>query len=123
MLITEEVIALEKYINKTWPKFVTQKEIALRDLFPKPENSGLKHIWTYGSADLVVFKDDKPICIFEPGGRQHFDEKQHKNDARKFKLVELNKCKCLHMMNNVVDGLSKRQLRRLIGGFLWKVLK
>lgn len=122
-IITEEVKKLETYINKTWPKFTTQKEIALKDIFPEPENKGLKHIWKYGSADLIVFYNNKPVCILEPGGRQHFDEKQHKNDARKFKLCELNNCRCLHMMNRLIDRLSKKQFRKLIGGFLWKKSK
>lgn len=122
-MITDDVIELESYINKTWPQFKTQKEIALRKLFPEPENKGLKHIWKYGSADLVIYKNDKIICIIEPGSTQHFKEKQHKNDARKFKLCELNNCKCLHMMNGLINRLSKKQFRKLIGGFLWKKLK
>ena len=121
--ITADVIELENYINKTWPKFVTQKEIALKDLFPEPENRGLKHIWRYGAADLVVYRNNQPTYIIEPGGSHHFDEKQHKNDARKFKLCELNNCRCLHIMNNSTNRLSGRQLRKLIGGFLWKRLK
>jgi len=119
-MITDDVIQIEKYVNRTWKQFQTQKEIALRDLFPKPENKGLNHIWTYGSADLVIFYNNKPICILEPGGAQHFEEKQHKNDARKFKLCELNNCTCLHMMNGLIDRLSKKQFRKMIGSYLWK---
>lgn len=122
-MITKDVIKLEHYINETWPRFKTQKEIALQDLFPEPTNIGLKHIWRYGSADLTIFHNNQPICVLEPGGTQHFDERQYKNDARKFKLCELNNCRCLHMMNGLVNRLSKRKIRRLIGGFLWKKLK
>lgn len=119
-IITKEVIELETYINKTWPKFTTQKEVALRYLFPEPENIGLKHIWKYGSADLIVYRKSIPICILEPGGAQHFEKKQIKNDARKFKLAESNNCRCLHLMNNIIDNLSKQQFRKLIGGYLWR---
>ena len=118
-MITEDVIKLEQYINATWPKFKVQKELPLRKLFPEPENIGLNHIWRYGSADLVVFYNNKPICIIEPGGAQHFEEKQKKNDARKFKLCELNNCRCLHMMNGLIDRLSKKQFRKLIGGYVY----
>jgi len=118
-MITDETIKIERYINRVWPKFKTQKEIALRKLFPSPQNIGLNHIWKYGSADLVVFWNNKPICIIEPGGIQHFEDKQKKNDARKFKLCELNNCRCLHMINGLIDGLSKKQFRRLIGGYVY----
>lgn len=122
-MITEDVIKLEQYINQTWAQFKTQKEIALRDLFLEPENKGLKHIWKYGSADLVVFCNDRPICIIEPGGAQHFEKKQHKNDARKFKLCELNDCRCLHMINGLMNRLSKRQFRKLLGGYVYEKSK
>lgn len=122
-IISKEVVELEAYINKTWPKFTTQKEMALRDLFPEPENRGLKHIWKYGTTDLVVYRSSVPICILEPGGSHHFEKKQMKNDARKFKLAELNNCTCLHLMNKVISNLSKCKLRKLIGGYLWKKLK
>lgn len=119
-MITKDVIKLEQYINKTWPIFKTQKEICLYDLFPEPKNKGLRHIWKYGVADLVVFWNVHPMCIIEPGGCQHFEKHQHKNDGRKFKLAELNNCRCIHMMNGLMNNLSKRSLRKLIGGFLWK---
>lgn len=117
--ITDDVIILETFINKTWPKFTTQKEMALFDLFPEPENKGLKHIWKYGFADLVVKRNNKVVAIFEPGGPQHFDEKQKKNDARKFKLCELNNVKCFHLMNGFKNQISKRKLRQMIGRILW----
>jgi hypothetical protein len=117
--ITEDTIRLETYINKTWGKFTTEKEVALKNLFPEPENKGLKHIWKYGFADLVVKRNDKIIAIFEPGGIQHFDKKQKKNDARKFKLCELNNVRCLHLMNGFQNQVSKRKLRQMIGKNLW----
>lgn len=71
-MITEEVIKIEKYINKEWPRFKTQKEASLNSLFPEPENKGLKHIWKYGAADLVIFRNNKVITIIEPGGNTSF---------------------------------------------------
>src|SRR3989304_6344794 len=75
-VITEEIRRIEEYINKTWPYLTTRKELPLRELFPEPENKGLKHIWKYGSADLVIYKGGRPVCIIEAGGGQTFPAKQ-----------------------------------------------
>jgi hypothetical protein len=113
--ITDEVLEIESYINKTWTRVITKTEVPLKDLFPEPRNPGLKHIWKWGAADLVVFACKTPICIIEPGGSHHWEERQMKNDRRKWKLAELNGVNCLFIMNHVVGRLSKRQLRGLLG--------
>ena len=119
-LITEEAIKVQSYINETWPKFKVELEVKLNKLFPKPENSGLKHIWTYGAADVVVYKNDKIIAVFEPGGSHHFqDEKQIKNDKRKYMLCKKNGVNYLKFGNNVIYSLSKRQMRRVFGKYLF----
>ena len=123
-LITETVLGIELYINTTWGKhFTTQVECPLKELFPKPENSGLNHIWKHGSADLVVRRKDGTIaCIIEAGGGQHFKEKQSKNDARKWKLCQINGVKCLMMMNSVFSDLSKRKWRQLLGKYVFNTV-
>lgn len=119
-LITEEAIRTEDFINKTWPKLETKKEVPLRNMFAKPDNPGLKHIWTYGSADVVVYRDGKIIAVFEPGGSHHFqDEKQIKNDKRKFMLCKKNNVRYLKFGNNVIWSLSKRQMRKVFGKYLF----
>lgn len=115
-----DIELIEKYIKKSFKRFSTRKEMELKNLFPEPENKGLKHIWKYGAADLIVYRKSIPICIFEPGGPHHFEKKQMKNDARKFKLAELNKCTCLHLMNNVFARLSNRSKHRLIGSLVYR---
>jgi hypothetical protein len=115
-----EEVLLEAYINKTWPKLKTRREIPLKDLFPEPDNKGLKHIWKYGHGDVVVEKDDKILAIIEPGGSHHLkDEKQKRNDRRKFKLCEQNGARCLHYMNGVLEGLPSRKRRSMIGGAIF----
>lgn len=118
-MITEEVIEIEKYINKTWSQFKTQKEVNLNLLFPEPENKGLKHIWKYGTADLVILRKNKIITIIEPGGVQHFDEHQSLNDRRKYKLAEKNNIRCLTMMNGVFSRLSRKKIRHLFGRYIF----
>ena len=118
--VTEEAKAIKVYIEQKWPRFFFVKlEVPLKEIFNEPENSGLKHIWRYGSADLVVFRDNKPMAIIEPGGGQHFGEKQSLNDRRKWKLAEQNGIRCLHVMNGVMNSLSKRKWRALIGSYLF----
>jgi len=118
-IITEDIKQIESYINRTWKQFATQKEVRLRKLFPEPENKGLKHIWKYGSADLVIYKNEKPICIIESGGSQHWEEKQSLNDRRKWKLAEQNGVRCLTMMNGIMQRLSNRKWRGLLGKYLF----
>ena len=78
-LITEDIVKIESYINETWIYLSTKLEVRLSELFPEPDNKGLKHIWKYGSADLVVRRNGKVIAIIETGGNHHFqDEKQIK---------------------------------------------
>ena len=124
MLITEDVIEVEKYINKTWKQFDTKLEIRLDKLFPKPLNKGLNHIWKYGSADLCVYKNEKLICIIEVGGSHHMqNDKQKKNDARKWKLCDINNVSCLTMMNGLQKRLSNRKWRNLLGRYLFGIAK
>src|SRR4051812_13847853 len=95
-IITEEALRIKGYINLKWPQFRVEVEQQLRNILPKPTNYGLAHIWKYGAADLVVYLGNKLICIFEPGGSQHFtDEKQIKNDKRKWMLCHKNGVRCL----------------------------
>jgi hypothetical protein len=118
-IITEDIKQIEKYINHIWEQFTTKKEVKLRNLFPEPEEAGLRHIWKYGSADLVVLKDNKPICIIESGGAHHFEEKQSLNDRRKWKLAELNGVRCLNMVVGLSGKLSNRKWRTLLGRYLF----
>lgn len=118
--ITKEAVDTEAYINNTWPSLKTRLEVPLRQLFPEPINCGLKHIWKYGAADIVVSRGDKIIAVFEPGGSHHFqDEKQIKNDKRKFMLCKKNGVRYLKYGNNVIYSLSKRQMRRIFGKYLF----
>lgn len=118
-IITEDIKLIERYINNTWKQFNIRKEVRLNDLFIEPENPGLNHIWKYGSADLVIYKNNKPICIIESGGSHHFKEKQRLNDRRKWKLAEQNSVRCLTMMNGLMQRLSGRKWRALLGKYLF----
>jgi hypothetical protein len=119
-IITEDVKQIEKYINNTWKQFTTEKEVRLSKLFTEPENTGLRHIWRYGSADLVVYREGKPICIIESGGSHHWEEKQSLNDRRKWKLAEINGVRCLTMMVGIRNRLSNRKWRGLLGRYLFE---
>ena len=118
-IITEDVRQIEKYVNNTWKHFTTEKEVRLSNIFPEPENRGLRHIWKYGSADLVVYKEGKAICIIESGGSHHWEEKQSLNDRRKWKLAEKNGVRCLTMMTGIKQRLSNRKWRALLGRYLF----
>jgi len=118
--IEPEVVFLELYINNTWPCLGTRTHVRLNELFPEPENKGLKHIWKYGHADVVVERNSKVVAVLEPGGNHHLqDEKQRRNDRRKYKLCDINGVRCLHYMNNIRDGLSNRKWRSMIGGAIF----
>ncbi len=113
---TDEARAIAAYIERTWPKhFHVDLAVRLSRVFTEPENKGLRHIWRYGEADMVVFRGEKPVALIEPGGGQHFEDKQSLNDRRKWKLAELNGVRCLNLMNGFQERLSKRQWRALIG--------
>ncbi len=118
-IITEDVRTIERYINATWKQFETEKEVRLNKLFSEPENKGLKHIWRYGSADLVISKDGKTVCIIESGGSHHWEEKQSLNDRRKWKLAEINGVRCLTMVVGIKQRLSNRKWRALVGRYLF----
>jgi hypothetical protein len=120
-IITEEVIKIETYINRTWQSFQTEKEVPLRKLFPRPSNPGLLHIWRYGAADLVVSRVGNPIAIIEVGGSHHWEEKQMTNDSRKWKLCSINNVRCLRMTNGMQVRLSGRKWRALLGSYLFGV--
>ena len=118
--ITDEQRAIAGYIEQTWPgRFHVELSIRLSQIFPEPENKGLKHIWKYGEADIVVYREKKPVAIIEPGGAHHFEEKQSLNDRRKWKLTEQNGVRCLTMMNGLQTRLSKRKWRALLGRYLF----
>ena len=118
-MITEEEVKIREYVVRTWPEFYTTSGTKLSTLFSEPENSGLKHIWKYGHADISVFRGKKLICLIEPGGSHHFEEHQSLNDRRKWKLAEINGVRCLHLMNETMENLSKKQFRKLMGGILY----
>ena len=118
-IITQDIKQIEEYINKTWKHLSTEKELRLNKVFPQPVNVGLKHIWRYGSADLVVSRHGKPVCIIESGGSHHWEEKQSLNDRRKWKLAEINGVRCLTMMNGMMGRLSNRKWRNLLGRYLF----
>jgi len=121
--ITPEVTAVRDYIDKTWGRhFANRLEVPLKKLFPEPENFGLKHIWRYGSADLVVERrrDGHVVAVVELGGAHHWGKKQNKNDARKWKLCEVNGVRCLTAINGIQEGLSRRKWRQLLGAHLFK---
>jgi hypothetical protein len=118
--VTEEAKAIKAYIEQAWPRlFWVKLEVPLREVFSEPENTGLKHIWRYGSADLVVCRNAQPVAIIEPGGGRHFHENQSLNDGRKWKLAEQNGVRCPQVMNSVMSSLSKRKWRALVGSFLF----
>jgi hypothetical protein len=118
--ITPEALLIQAFVDTEWGHlFKTRLEVRLKELFPEPENCGLHHIWTYGTADLVILRDESPVAIIEPGGSHHWDSKQRLNDRRKWKLAEVNGVRCIHIMNGVVSGISKRQFRRMIGSVLF----
>jgi len=119
IMATEEEIKIKNYINKTWPEFKTKVGVGLYKLFPEPENTGLKHIWKYGHADISVLRNDRLVCLIEPGGGQHFEERQSLNDRRKWKLAEINRVKCLKMTNGLMEQLSKKHFRKLIRGVIY----
>lgn len=121
--ITKEALETEAFINNTWPKLKTKLEVPLRDIFPKPENVGLKHIWTYGAADVVVYNGTKIVAVFEPGGSHHFtDDTQKRNDRRKYMLCKKNEVRYLKFANSVISSLSKRQMRKLFGKYIFQAL-
>jgi hypothetical protein len=123
----KEALYVEDYINKTWPgrfRVVVRRPhgVPLRELFPEPRNTGLRHIWRHGSVDVVVYNGDKLIAGFEPGGSQHFqDEIQMKNDRRKWKLFDVNGVKCFRYANGLLEKLSNRQRRKLVGRYLFGI--
>jgi hypothetical protein len=121
--ITEEALLIVGYIQRFWSKLLKVKiEQPLKTLFPEPSNRGLKHIWKYGSADIVVYRRSRIVAIFEPGGSAHFqDETQMKNDRRKWKLCEINGVRCLRIANGVLSQLSRRQRRNLLGRFIFGI--
>lgn len=93
----------------------TRLEVPLKELFLEPENKGLQHIWKFGAADLCVYRNDKLVCIVEIGGGQHFDEKQARNDRRKWKLCDINGVKCVGFMNSALQKSSNRSIRKVLG--------
>ena len=119
--ITQEALLIKGFIDSEWGHlFNTNLEVRLNALFPEPTNRGLKHIWSYGTADIVITKGITPIAIIEPGGDHHWESRQRLNDRRKWKLAELNNVNCIHIMNGVVGNISKRQVRRMLGSILFK---
>ena len=119
-VITEEALKIRDYIEKTWGGiFTVRVEVPLRVVFPEPQNVGLRHIWKWGSADLVVCRDGEPIAIIEPGGSHHWEEKQSLNDRRKWKLADINGVRGITLMNGVMDALSKRKFRAMMGAILF----
>lgn len=122
-LITETARKVKAYVKKTWPKFDVVLEIPLKDLFPDPGKGGLQSIWKHGAADIVVYSGKKIIAVLEPGGSHHFtDPKQIRRDKCKWKLCELNRVRCFKFANNLVDGLSKRKLRRMFGKVIFGIV-
>lgn len=119
--ITPDAYFVVQQIKRFWPHlFHIEFARNLKEIFPEPDNVGLKHIWKYGEADIVVCRKGKIIAIFEPGGFQHiFDKKQAKNDRRKWKLCEINGVSCCHIMNGVLAQCSNRKQRSLLGKFLF----
>lgn len=122
-MITDEQYSIAGYIDDMWPgKFRVSLGERLAQLFPEPSNIGLRHIWKYGEADIAVYRKKRLVAIIEPGGSHHFDEKQAKNDRRKWKLADINGVTCLMLMNGLQPQLSNRKWRSLIGRALFGVL-
>ena len=119
--LTPAVVFIIRHGGTSHRRSQSDRAIHLSELFPKPDNPGLQHIWRYGSADLLVYRGSKPVAIIEPGGGHHFEEKQSLNDRRKWKLAELHGVRCLNMMNGLQARLSKRKWRELIGGVLFRI--
>jgi hypothetical protein len=47
------------------------------------------------------------------------EDKQSLNDRRKWKLAEINGVRCLTMMNGIMERLSNRKWRAMMGRFLF----
>lgn len=115
--MTEDELA--EYISKRWKMFKVRVKTPLKEVFPEPQCPGLKHIWRYGHADVFVSNSQgRPLAVIEPGGTQHFEKKQARNDRLKYKLCEINGVKCLHFLTGLESRLSKRKFRNLIRKFL-----
>lgn len=114
-----EISQIKAYLIRTWKHLTTRVEVDLKDVFPKPENKGLLHIWKWGSADLLVYRHGKLVCLIESGGSHHWEKKQSLNDCRKWKLAEINGVRCLTMMNGMMKRLSIRKWRELLGRYIF----
>jgi len=122
--ITSEALLIKDFIESEWGHlFDVKLEVRLNGIFPEPVNRGLRHIWTYGTADLVVSRGGSPVAIIEPGGSHHWENRQRLNDRRKWMLAEKNGVACIHIMNGVVSGISRRQTRQMLGSVLFKKQK
>jgi hypothetical protein len=94
--------AAMEFKGKGWG---SPKATVLSSVFPESENVGLRHIWKWGSADLIVYRHGKLICLIESGGSHHWEEKQSPNDRRKWKLAEIIGIRCLTRMNGMMGSL------------------
>ena len=116
--IQDDKIIIEKlcsHLTNKFPRLEFKIKIPLKKLFPEPENKWLKSIWSYGHADITVFRHNKLIAIVEPGGWYHAkDPKQKIRDSKKDKICKINGVNCLRIFNDVVNNnLDNLKFRRL----------
>lgn len=116
---------LYSHLTNKFPRLGFKIKIPLKKLFPEPENKWLKSIWSYGHADISVFRHDKLIAIVEPGGWYHAkDERQKIRDSKKDKICKINKVNCLRIFNDVVNNnLDNPKFRRLSKKYFYGVVR
>jgi len=120
--ITPQARAVGDMIQTFWPnRFQLKFEVPLHEIFPQPQNPGLEHIWRFGRADLLALsqKHQSAITLIELHGAHHWQARQARNDRRKYTLARENGVGCLCLYNSVVDRLSRRKMRGLLGGVLF----
>jgi len=108
-------------INVYKLKVSTETKKPLRELFPKPENKLLSTIWSYGHADIAIYRHGKLACIIEPGGWfYHLKEpKQKSRDKRKDRLCEINGVNVLRAVNDIVDNLDLPVTKKLFKKYIY----
>ena len=118
----EEIIDnLYLYLKRHFPRLKFEKKIPLKNLFIEPENKWLKSIWSYGHADIAIFRHSKLTCILEPGGWYHAkEEKQKMRDIKKDKICKLYNINVLRFFNDVVNNdLLNPKFKKILKKYIY----